>query len=449
MQALEKLGSKEIVPSIQPDPEDIAALIYTSGTTGNPKGVLLSHNNFCTNFYAAGILFPNELRNDARSLSILPWAHSFGQTGELYNFINGGGSMGFIGDVTTIGEDLEKVKPTLLIAVPRIFNKIYAGLWAKMDETGGIPQKLFLMGVNAAKRKRELAEKGKSEFFTNLKLTIADKIVFKKIRAKFGGRLEGAITASATMNIEIGNFFSDLGIPVYDCYGLSETSPAVTINCPAAVRLGSVGKPIKDVKVVIDEMPLEPDSDEGEIIVYGPNVMQGYHNNPDETAKVMTDDGGFRTGDRGRLDSDGFLYITGRFKEQYKLENGKYVFPAALEEEIKLNPYVANAMIYGEGRIFNVCLIVPDFEVLEKVADTHNLGKDPKSISSSPIIQKMIQESIAKDLKNNFASYEIPKKFIFLPEDFSLENGMLTQTMKLKRNIAMDKYMAAIEALYK
>jgi len=174
----------------------------------------------------------------------------------------------------------------MLIAVPRIFNKIYAGLFAKMEDTGGLPQKLFLMGINAAKKKRELAGKGKSEFFTNLKFTIADKIVFKKIRAKFGGSLEAAITGSATMNVEIGNFFSDLGIPAFDCYGLSETSPAVTANCPTAIKLGSVGKPIADVKVVIDEMPFEPDSDEGEIIVYGPNVMQWYHNNPDEIVQV-------------------------------------------------------------------------------------------------------------------------------------------------------------------
>jgi long-chain acyl-CoA synthetase len=449
MKALEAQGEKSPVPAIHPDPNDIASLIYTSGTTGNPKGVLLSHKNFCTNFYAGSILYPNQLREHCRSLSILPWAHSFGQTAELYNFINVGGSMGFMEKVTTIGEDMEKVNPTLLIAVPRVFNKIYAGLWAKMEETGGIAQTLFKMGIHAAARKRKLCQQGKSEFMTNLKYRIADKIVFKKIRAKFGGLLEGAITGSATMNVEIGNFFSDLGIPIYDCYGLSETSPAVTMNCPGAIKPGSVGRPLKDVKVVIEKMHHEPDSDEGEIIVYGPNVMQGYHNNPEETAKVMTGDGGFRTGDRGRLDPEGFLYITGRFKEQYKLENGKYVFPAAIEEEIKLNPYVANALIYGEGRAFNICMVVPNFEALEKIAAEHKIKNDPQSLAESKIVQDLIQKTITTDLKNNFGSYEIPKKFIFLSEDFSLENGMLTQTMKLKRNIALDKYMPGIEALYR
>ncbi len=448
MAYLEKQGENIPVASKYSKPDDIAVLIYTSGTTGNPKGVLLSHKNLCTNYVAGGMLYPNELQQHSRSLSILPWAHSFGQTAELYNFINVGGSVGFAENVTTIGEDMGKVKPTLLIAVPRVFNKIYAGLWAKMDETGGLPKKLFLMGINAAKRKRELEQEGKSELLTDLKHKIADKIVFKKIRDRFGGRLEGAITASATMNVEIGYFFSDLGIPVYDCYGLTETSPAVTMNCPDSHKSGSVGRPIQNVKVVIHKMPFEEDSDEGEIVVYGPNVMHGYHNNPEETGKVLTRDGGFKTGDRGRLDDDGYLYITGRFKEQYKLENGKYVFPAALEEEIKLNSYVANAMIYGEGRPFNICLVVPDFENLEKVASEYNLKSDSDTLVSSGKIQTLIQTSIAESLKGDFGSYEIPKKFIFLAEDFSLENGMMTQTMKLKRNIALDKYMSDIEALY-
>jgi len=448
MSELEKTGLEKPVASNEPDPDDIAVLIYTSGTTGNPKGVLLSHRNFCTNFTAGGSLYPKELRPHSRSLSILPWAHSFGQTAELYNFINVGGSIGFVENVTTIGEDMGKVKPTLLIAVPRVFNKIYAGLWTKMDETGGIARKLFLMGINAAKRKRELAGHGGSEFLTDLKYKLADKIVFSKIRERFGGRLEGAITASATMNVEIGYFFSDLGIPVYDCYGLTETSPAVTMNNPAEHKAGSVGKPIDDVKVVIKKMPLEEDTDEGEIVVYGPNVMHGYHNNPEETSKVMTEDGGFRTGDRGRLDEDGYLFITGRFKEQYKLENGKYVFPAAIEEEIKLNSYVANAMIYGDGKPFNICLLIPDFEVLEKIAPEYNLAPDPKILTQSKDIQKLIETSVTDSLKGDFGSYEIPKKFIFLSDDFSLENGMMTQTMKLKRSIAMSKYKDEIEALY-
>jgi long-chain acyl-CoA synthetase len=447
MAALERIGQSHPVPAIHPDPGDIAVLIYTSGTTGDPKGVLLSHGNFTTNFQAGGALFP-DLGPGSRSLCILPWAHSFGQTAELYNLIQFGGSMGFMGDVTTLAEDMGKVRPTLLVAVPRVFNKIYDGLWAKMNDAGGLARALFSMGVESARKRRELAEKGESSFLTNLKLKLADRIVFQKIRNRFGGRLTTAITGSATMNVEIGHFFSDMGIPVYDCYGLTETTPAVTMNCPAAHRPGSVGRPIDQVSVEIDRLFLDDGADDGEIIVHGPNVMQGYNNKPDATRKVITTDGGFRTGDRGRLDKDGFLFITGRIKEQYKLENGKYVFPAAIEEEIKLMPLVENAMVYGEGRPYNVCMIVPDFVVLGKYAREHQLVEDPTELVAAIDIQKMIADEITAFLKGKVGGYEIPKKFLFVKEDFSLENGTLTQTMKLKRRSVLGQYQDQLDALY-
>ncbi len=447
MQALERTGAAHPVPAMHPSHQDIAVLIYTSGTTGDPKGVLLSHGNFTTNFQAGGALFP-ELGPDTRSLCILPWAHSFGQTGELYNIIHVGGAMGFMGDVTTLADDMGKVKPTLLVAVPRVFNKIYDGLQAKMNDTGGMAKALFTMGVESARQRRELADRGESNWLVNLKFRLADKIVFSKIRDRFGGRLTTAITGSATMNVEIGYFFSDLGIPVYDCYGLTETTPAVTMNCPAAHRPGSVGRPIDQVAVKIDKLFLDEGADDGEIIVYGPNVMQGYNKKPDATREVMTTDGGFRTGDRGRLDEEGYLFITGRIKEQYKLENGKYVFPAAIEEEIKLLPWVENAMVYGDGRPFNICLIVPDFEVLGKYAREQQLSDDPAQLVADQRIQTMIAKEITAFLDGKFGRYEIPKQFLWLTENFSLENGTLTQTMKLKRRSVLEQYQGRIEALY-
>jgi len=214
MASVERLGEAHPAPSIKPHKNDIAALIYTSGTTGEPKGVLLSHENFTTNAAAGNRLFSDVLKEDSRSISILPWAHSYGQTAELYNWMLVGGSIGFMESVTTLGNDLALVKPTFIIAVPRVFNKIYDGLQAKMKETGGLAKALFDMGVASAKKRRELAAVGKSNWLTNLKFKIADKIVFKKIRDKFGGRLDGALTASALMNIDISNFFLDIGIPV-------------------------------------------------------------------------------------------------------------------------------------------------------------------------------------------------------------------------------------------
>ena len=448
MAELEDLGKKNPAPSIKPKKNDIAALIYTSGTTGDPKGVLLSHGNFTSNAVGGNRLYQDVLNEDSRSISILPWAHSYGQTAELYNWMLVGGSIGFMESVTTLGDDLALIKPTFMIAVPRVFNKIYDGLWAKMNETGGAAKALFEMGVNNAKKKRELAAEGKSSFIVNLKVKLADKIVFQKIRDKFGGRLEGALTASALMNIDISNFFSDIGIPVFDCYGLSETSPAVTMNCFSAFKSGSVGRPIEGVKVVIDQSVVEDGSDDGEIIVYGPNVMHGYHNKPEETRAVMTVDGGFRTGDRGRLDEDGFLWITGRIKEQYKLQNGKYVFPGAIEEDIRLLPNIANAMLAGEGKKYNVCIVIPDFEVLGKYAEANGLSTDPDALVANQQVTDMLADEITRFLKQKYGGYEIPKKFLFIADDFTLENGMLTQTMKLKRRVVFEKYNDAIEALY-
>jgi long-chain acyl-CoA synthetase len=447
MDSLERIGEAHPAPAVHPDPHDIAVLIYTSGTTGNPKGVLLSHGNFTSNVHAAGLYFP-DLGPHSRSLCILPWAHSFGQTAELYNGIRVGGSMGFMGDVTTLADDMGKVRPAYLVAVPRVFNKIYDGLRIKMNDAGGVAKLLFNMGVESAHQRRKLAAEGRSSVMANLKFKLADRIVFQKIRDRFGGRLNYAITGSATMNIEIGHFFSDIGIPVYDCYGLTETTPAVTMNCPGAHRSGSVGRPIDQVRVEIDKLFLDEGADDGEIIVYGPNVMQGYNNKPDATREVMTTDGGFRTGDRGRLDEDGFLFITGRIKEQYKLENGKYVFPAALEEEIKLLPWVENAMVYGDGRPYNVCMIVPDFAVLGKYARENQFPEEPAKLVADTAVQEMIAFETTSFLKGKFGGYEIPKKFVLLQEGFSLENGTLTQTMKLKRLSVLKQYQDQLQNLY-
>ncbi|MDP2854946.1 MAG: long-chain fatty acid--CoA ligase [Smithellaceae bacterium] len=444
--ALEKKGAAQKIKSIQPEYSSICILIYTSGTTGDPKGVLLSQANITSNAHAAIDCFPELNENDI-SLSILPWAHVFG-LGELVIYCFLGGSIGIAESAATIGEDLGLVKPTFLTAVPRVFNKVYDGLWTKMNEEGGLAKTLFVMGVESSKKKRELAAQGQSSFVTNLKFKIADAIVFKKIRAKLGGRLRGSMTGSAMMNPEISHFFWDMGVPLYDAYGLTETSPGATMNRPTKYKIGSVGPAMGLGKIVIDKSVVGPEATDGEIIIYGPNVMQGYHNKPEATKAVMTPDGGFRTGDRGRIDKDGFLFITGRLKEQFKLENGKYVFPVSIEEDIKLNHYIENAMIYGEGREFNVCIIIPDFAALNKWAEKNNLPKDPVELLKKEETKKFLGNEIVNQLKANYGNYEIPRKFIFVAEPFSLENGMLTQTMKLKRRVVFEKYKDQIDKLY-
>lgn len=443
---LEKKGAARKVKSIYPEYSSVCILIYTSGTTGEPKGVLLSHGNITSNAHATSGCFPELNENDG-SLSILPWAHVFG-LGELVVYCLLGGSIGLAESAATISEDIVLVKPTYLTAVPRVFNKIYDGLWTKMNEEGGLAKTLFVMGVESGKRKRELAAQGKSCLMTNVKFKIADAVVFEKIRQKLGGRLKGSMTGSAMMNPEISHFFWDMGVPLYDAYGLTETSPGATMNRPTKYKIGSVGPLMGMCKIVIDKSVVGPDATDGEIIIYGPNVMMGYHNKPDATKAVMTPDGGFRTGDRGRMDEEGFLFITGRLKEQFKLENGKYVFPAAIEEDMKLNHYIENAMIYGEGREFNIALVIPDFAALGKWAEKNNLPKDPAELIKRDETKKFLENEILNALKATYGSYEIPRKFIFADQPFSLENGMLTQTMKLKRRVVFDKYKDQIEKLY-
>jgi long-chain acyl-CoA synthetase len=444
---LEQSGERKPVRPLYPEPEEVAVLVYTSGTTGDPKGVLLTHGNWTSNHHARAVAFPEFFEGD-RTVSLLPWAHCYG-LGELHTFTAVGGSLGFLQSTQTIVEDMAKIRPTFLIAVPRVFNRVYDTIVTRVNEAGGLKKKLFDAGVAAAKERRRLAEQGRSSLKADLTFKVIDKIVFQKIRDLFGGRLRGAVTGSAAMNPEISKFFFDIGIPLYDAYGMTETSPGITGNCPSSYRIGSVGRVFDKVSVVIDKSIVGPESKDGEIIVYGPNVMKGYHNKPEATKAIMTPDGGVRTGDRGRLDEDGFLWITGRIKEQFKLENGKYVFPAALEEDICLNHYVQSVMIYGADREYTVAIVVPDFLALERYAEKHNLPTDIQTLIAREDIQKMISTEIVDGLKGKYGSYEIPKKFLFLASAFTLENGMLTQTMKLKRRSIMEQYGDKIQGLYK
>ncbi|HPJ07386.1 MAG TPA: AMP-binding protein, partial [Deltaproteobacteria bacterium] len=249
MSELERIGEKNPVTSIYPDPEDVAVLVYTSGTTGDPKGVLLMHMNWTSNHHARAKAYPEFNEND-RSLSLLPWAHCFG-LGELHTFTALGGSSGFMESTNTVVQDMAAIRPTFLIAVPRIFNKVYDTIVTKVNDAGGFKKKLFDMGVEAAKQRRLLAEQGRSSFLVDLKFKLVDKIVFQKIRDLFGGRLRGSMTGSAAMNPDISRFFYDIGIPLYDAYGMTETTPGITMNCPSKFRIGSVGPVMDKVRVVI------------------------------------------------------------------------------------------------------------------------------------------------------------------------------------------------------
>ncbi|MEN6422522.1 MAG: AMP-binding protein [Smithella sp.] len=448
LKALEETGKNHPVNSYKPHWSEPAELIYTSGTTGDPKGVLLSHGNLSACSQSGYHIFP-DLNETSVSLAILPWAHSYGLSAELHNFMQFGGAIALMESVDTLAEDFIKVRPTYLIAVPKVFNKIYDGIQAKMHEEGGFKKMLFDMTCAEAAKCRSKTHK-------SLKLKILDKIVFSKIRERFGGRLTGVLTASAVMNPDIAMFFADLGIPTYDAYGLTETSPAITMNSPLlGNKYGSVGKCVENMHVKIDSSVADNVSDDGEIIVYGAHVMMGYHNKPEQTAQIMMKDNwngfpGIRTGDQGRFDNEGFLYITGRFKDEYKLSNGKYIHPESIETDIKLVHNIANAFIWGDGKAYNVAVIVPDFATMKK---DDRIAKWAQGSSAEVVknknIQDFLSEEIKRHLKKSYGGYEIPQKFIFASEDFTLENGLVTQTMKLKRKEVLKTYSTEIEQLHK
>ncbi|MBL9022237.1 MAG: long-chain fatty acid--CoA ligase [Myxococcales bacterium] len=436
-------GKSSPVDALDPEPKDTACLIYTSGTTGNPKGVILSHGNIVSNVNAVQHMLP--IGVDDRSLSFLPWAHSFGHTCELHVMISRGASIALAEAVDKIVSNLAEVHPTLLFSVPRIFNRIYDGVNKQMTEKPAIIKSLFATGIRAATKKR----KGESlTFGESIALPLARKIIFTKIVDKFGGRLKYAFSGGAALSREVAEFIDGLGITVYEGYGLTETSPIATANRPGAHKIGSVGKPIEDVKIVIDKTQTAPDAKDGEIVIYGPNIMQGYFNRDEENKAVFTEDRGFRTGDLGFVDDEGFLYITGRLKELYKLQNGKYVAPAPLEEKLKLSPLIANCMVYGDNQLFNVALVVPDFANLKDWAKEQGIdaSSDAKLIEEPKVKEKLQAE--VDHFAAEFKGFEEIKKVGLLPEDFTTENGMMTPSMKVKRRVVVERYKDKIDSLY-
>jgi long-chain acyl-CoA synthetase len=439
--ALLEAGRKTPVAAIEPEPLDTACLIYTSGTTGNPKGVILSHGNIASNISAVHELLP--LRDDDRSLSFLPWAHSFGHTCELHAIFSMGGSMALCDDVTKIIDYLAEVKPSVLMSVPRIFNRIYDGVTKQMMGKPKPVRALFQGGLDAAKKKRNGEPLGILEQIT---LTLADRIVFSKVRAKFGGRLKYAFSGGAALSRDVAEFIDSLGVTVYEGYGLTETSPIATANRPGARRIGSVGQAIPGVKIVIDRSETG-DPKQGEIVIYGPNIMQGYFQRDEENKAVFTEDRGFRSGDLGHLDDEGYLYITGRIKEQYKLENGKYVAPAPLEEKLTLSRYITNAMIYGDNRLYNVAVIVPDMASVKQWAGEQGITGSDSELLDNAKVKGLIQAEVDK-YSGDFKGFERVRSVALIAEEFTTQNGLLTPSLKLKRRVALQKFKDAIEQLY-
>lgn len=438
-------GAEMPVDTVHPAPEDLAGLIYTSGTTGSPKGVMLSHGNLTSNVNEFPDLFP--ITSEDQFASFLPWAHSFGQTVELHFLIAAGASAGLT-SARTLMDDLPEIKPTILVSVPAVYNRVYDGLQKMMAAKGGVTKTIFDRAMANEKKRSDLATEGRTTRWVEMQHGLYDKLVFSKVRAGFGGRLKYSISGGAAINVQVAEFISALGMTVYEGYGLTETSPVSSGNWPGSRRLGSVGKEIPGVRIDIDT-DVTGDAVIGEIVIHGPNVMLGYYNLPDENEKVLTADHGFRSGDLGYRDEDGFIFIRGRIKEQYKLENGKYVVPSPIEEQLQLSGYVTNIMVYGEQRPYNIAVIVPDMDALAKWAERHGLGDlSEDALFASEEVNDLYQREIDR-LSGGIKGYERVKGFVLEDEEFAPENGMLTPSLKVKRRAVIQKYGDDIEKLYK
>ncbi len=415
---------------------DLVTIIYTSGTTGNPKGVMLSHSNILSNVFACQSRIPAD--NNSNVLSFLPVCHIYERMLHyLYMYI--GCSIYFGESMETIGENIRELKPDVFSAVPRLIEKVYDKIIAKGDELSGLKKKLFFWAVALAEN-YEL--KGKSPLY-KMQLAIARKLIFSKWQLALGGNVKAIASGSAALQPRLARIFLAAGIPILEGYGLSETSPVVTVNSfDKGICFGSVGTLIEHVEVKIAE--------DGEILVKGPNVMLGYYNNEEATNEVMDKDGWFHTGDIGVFIDKKFLKITDRKKEIFKTSGGKYIAPQAMENKFKESRFIEQLIVVGEGEKFPGAFIVPSFLFLKEWALQNNLNFD--TISNEEIV---LQEKVLLKFKEEideinefFGSWEQLKKFVLLPKEFSIDGGELTPTLKLKRKKIMEKYQKEYAILY-
>jgi len=449
--------SYEPTTIIQPTRDDMANLIYTSGTTGKPKGVELTHLNSVSNI-KAGVRSMTDnpkdfCRETDRSLAFLPWAHSYGQTCELWSSVAHGASIGVCRGVPLILEDLQLVKPTVLFAVPTLYKRIYDGVHNLMEGSSPIRKKLMKKALEMGRRKAE-ADQAESSMgiIESLQFKALDSIVLSKIRDRFGGNMRHGFAGGAACPTEVITFMDSLGIQICEGYGLTETAPMISLNTPEIRKVGSVGKPLGGVTAYIigaDGNPVGR-GEEGEICATGPNIMQGYHRNQSATDEVISlaPDGVsrmFHTGDLGRIDSEGFLFITGRIKEQYKLENGKYVCPTPIEEAIGMSRFIAQVILCGANRPSNSALLVPEWiAIRSKIGVGDDISED--DLANDERVRSLIDSQISETCKN-LKKFEVPSAWVFVAP-FTAANNMLTPKMSIRRHKVMKTYEDLICQMY-
>jgi long-chain acyl-CoA synthetase len=427
--------------SAETRPEDLATIIYTSGTTGEPKGVMLTHHNLVSNALNSGEVF--ELKDNDSALSFLPLSHVFERT-VLYIYMSFGVQINFARGVETVAEDIKEVRPTVVTAVPRLFEKIYATINKRAAEQSPMKQKIFHRAVEVGREVAMIRNRGERvPLRLAIELKALDRLVFIKWRNAVGGKLRFFVSGGAALPPELAYIFYGAGILILQGYGLTETSPIVSFNRPDANRIGTIGQAIPGVKVHVAE--------DGELLIQGDNVMQGYYQMAEETERVLQrrpDGLWFHTGDIGTIDADGYISITDRKKDLIKTSLGKYIAPQPIENMIRAIPMVEQAIVIGNARKFPSALIVPSFDALKSYAKSLGVeAKDNSDLARNPRIIEYFKKKI-DEVTRDLAPHEKIKKIALLDQEFSVESGELTPTLKVRRKFVEDKHRAVIDALY-
>ena len=420
-------------------PEDLATFIYTSGTTGKPKGVMLTHENIASNVEAN--LTCLEIRGHQTALSFLPLSHSFERTID-YIYFRQGVSIAYAESVQTVAQNFGEVRPHVFVSVPRIYEKILAAVRGNVSKSSPLKQKIFRWAENVAKESLPYRLTRRTPpGLLGIKLKLADRLVFSKIKERLGGRFEVATSGGAPLARDVAEFFWGAGIEIYEGYGLSETSPVLTVNRPGSVKMGTVGRAIPGVTLRIAE--------DGEILAQGPNVMKGYHNLPEKTAEAIDSQGWFHTGDIGEIDDDGFLKITDRKKEIIVNAYGKNIAPAPIEGRLKASQYIEQAVVIGDRRKFLSALLVPDFVTLEAWASNQGIAPgDRAALLADSKVQQLFENEVER-ANEELAKHEKIRAWDLLPNEFTIESGELTPTQKIKRRVINQKYGEIIEQVYR
>ena len=424
------------------EPEALATLIYTSGTTGPPKGVMLTHANLTANILQCYASHPIIGHQDV-ALTLLPWSHSLGRTVSVYLMLHIGAILSLAESFGTVMENMTEIRPTLMVSVPRLFEKIHAGIFSKVEKASPTKKKLFFWAVDVAMRAVDYRVQRKPmPWSLKIQYDLAESLIYSKLRHALGmDRIRIFINGGGALAVDIDRFFNGIGVNLHNGYGLTETSPVTNVNTFEVFEFGSVGPALPDTSVKIAE--------DGEILIKGPQVMKGYFNKPDDTKATFTADGWFMTGDIGRLDERGCLYITDRKKDIIITAGGKNVAPQNIENTLVTDPFIEQAIVIGEGRKYLSALIIPNFSELISYAKNQGIPFDDKAdLIRKPEIVSFFDEKI-KTLMKDYARVEQIRKFTLLPREFSIESGELTPTLKMKRKIINQNFAGEIEAMYK